>query len=163
AFARAPNGGLILTGTGSGARRELIITLAARHQLPAVYPFPFHVISGGLTSYGPDVTHNYRLAAGDVDRILRGEKPADLPVQAPTKYRLAINLKNAKARRLNRPPMLLARADGGRERRAVRQELARAATRARAPPGKNATPGGDPRIVPLRCSCTFARRPTGWQ
>jgi ABC transporter substrate binding protein len=68
AFARAPNGGLILTGTGSGARRELIITLAARHRLPAVYPFPFHVTSGGLTSYGPAVTDNYRLAAGYVDR-----------------------------------------------------------------------------------------------
>src|SRR5262245_21661819 len=90
AFARAPNGGLILTGAGSGARRELIIALAARHRLPAVYPFPFHVTSGGLTSYGPDVTDNYRLAAGYVDRILKGEKPADLPVQTPTKYRLAI-------------------------------------------------------------------------
>ena len=79
--------------------------------MPAVYPFPFHVISGGLTSYGPDDTHNYRLAAGYVDRILRGEKPADLPVQAPTKYRLAINLKTAKALGLDVPPMLLARAD----------------------------------------------------
>jgi putative tryptophan/tyrosine transport system substrate-binding protein len=111
AFARAQNGGLILTGTGSGARRELIITLAARHRLPAVYPFPFHVTSGGLTSYGPDVTDNYRLAAGYVDRILKGEKPADLPVQTPTKYRLAINLKTAKALGLDVPPTLLARAD----------------------------------------------------
>jgi len=110
-FARAPNGGLILTGTGSGARRELIITLAARHRLPAVYPFPFHVTSGGLTSYGPDVTDNYRLAAGYVDRILKGEKPADLPVQTPTKYRLAINLKTAKALGLNVPDRLLALAD----------------------------------------------------
>jgi putative ABC transport system substrate-binding protein len=111
AFARAPNGGLILTGTGSSARRELIIALAARHQLPAVYPFPFHVTSGGLTSYGPDITDNYRLAAGYVDRILRGEKPADLPVQAPTKYRLAINIKTAKALGLTVPPSLLAIAD----------------------------------------------------
>jgi len=111
AFARAPNGGLILTGTGSGARRELIITLAARHRLPAVYPFPFHVSSGGLTSYGPDITDNYRLAAGYVDRILKGEKPADLPVQTPTKYRLAINLKTAKALGLNVPDRLLALAD----------------------------------------------------
>jgi len=111
AFARAPNGGLILTGSGSGERRELIITLAARHRLPAVYPFPFHVISGGLTSYGPDITHQYRLAAGYVDRILKGEKPADLPVQTPTKYQLAINLKTAKALGLDVPPTLLARAD----------------------------------------------------
>jgi ABC-type uncharacterized transport system substrate-binding protein len=111
AFARAPNGGLILTGGGSGARRELIITLAARHRLPAVYPFPFHVSSGALTSYGPDVTDNYRRAAGYVDRILKGEKPADLPVQAPTKYRLAINLKTAKALGLTVPDSLLARAD----------------------------------------------------
>ena len=111
AFARAPNGGLILTGAGSGARRELIIALAARHRLPAVYPFPFHVISGGLASYGPDVTDQYRLAAGYVDRILKGEKPADLPVQAPTKYRLAINLKTAKALGLDVSPTLLARAD----------------------------------------------------
>jgi putative tryptophan/tyrosine transport system substrate-binding protein len=110
-FARAPNGGLILTGAGSGARRELIIALAARHRLPAVYPFPFHVTSGGLTSYGPDVTDNYRLAAGYVDRILKGEKPADLPVQAPTKYRLAINLKTANVLGLDVPPTLLARAD----------------------------------------------------
>jgi putative ABC transport system substrate-binding protein len=111
AFARAPNGGLILTATGSGARRELIITLAARHRLPAIYPFPFHVTGGGLTSYGPDITHHYRLAAGDVDRILKGEKPANLPVQAPTKYRLAINLNTAKALGLDVPDSLLARAD----------------------------------------------------
>jgi putative tryptophan/tyrosine transport system substrate-binding protein len=111
AFARAPNGGLILTGSGSGERRALIITLAARHRLPAVYPFPFHVTGGGLASYGPDVTHHYRLAAGYVDRILKGEKPADLPVQTPTKYRLAINLKTAKALGLEVPPTVLARAD----------------------------------------------------
>ncbi len=111
AFARAPNGGLILTGAGSGARRELIITLAARYRLPAVYPYPYHVTNGGLTSYGPDVVDQYRRAAGYVDRILRGETPADLPVQMPTKYRLAINLKTAKALGLTVPDTLLARAD----------------------------------------------------
>jgi putative tryptophan/tyrosine transport system substrate-binding protein len=110
-FARAPNGGLIVTGAGSGARRELIITLAARHRLPTIYPFPFHVVGGGLASYGPDVVDQYRRAAGYVDRILKGEKPGDLPVQAPTKYRLAINLKTAKALGLEVPPTLLARAD----------------------------------------------------
>jgi putative ABC transport system substrate-binding protein len=111
AFARAPNGGLIVTGGGSGARRELIITLAARHRLPAVYPFPYHVASGGLTSYGPDITDQYRLAASYVDRILKGERPADLPVQTATKYKLVINLKTAKALGLTVPQSLLARAD----------------------------------------------------
>jgi putative ABC transport system substrate-binding protein len=111
AFARASNGGLILTGGGSGVRRELIITLAARHRLPAVYPFPYHVTTGGLVSYGPDIVDQYRRAAGYVDRVLKGEKPADLPVQAPTKYRLAINLKTAKALGLEVPPTLLASAD----------------------------------------------------
>jgi putative tryptophan/tyrosine transport system substrate-binding protein len=111
ALAHAPNGGLILTGGGSGVRRELIIRLAAQHRLPAVYPFPFHVTNGGLTSYGPDIVDQYRRAAGYVDRILKGEKPADLPVQAPTKYRLAINLKTAKALGLDVPPTLLSRAD----------------------------------------------------
>jgi len=111
AFARASNGGLILTGGGSAVRRELIITLAAQHRLPAVYPFPFHVTTGGLASYGPDTVDQYRRAAGYVDRILKGEKPADLPVQAPTKYELVINLKTAKALGLEVPPTLLARAD----------------------------------------------------
>jgi putative ABC transport system substrate-binding protein len=110
-FARAPNGGLIVTGAGAGARRQVIITLAARHRLPAVYPYPYQVAGGGLTSYGPDVVDQYRRAAGYVDRILKGEKPADLPVQTPTRYRLAINLQTAKALGLEVPATLLARAD----------------------------------------------------
>jgi ABC-type uncharacterized transport system substrate-binding protein len=110
-FARTSNGSLILTSAGSGARRELVIALAARHRLPAVYPFPYQVASGGLASYGADIVDQYRRSAGYVDRILKGEKPADLPVQTPTKYRLAINLKTAKALDLSVPDSLLARAD----------------------------------------------------
>jgi putative tryptophan/tyrosine transport system substrate-binding protein len=111
-FAREPNGGLIVTASPLAAvHRNLIVTLAARHQLPAVYPFPYYGTSGGLISYGPNQTNQYRQAAGYVDRILKGEKPADLPVQAPTKYELVINLKTAKALGLEVPPTLLARAD----------------------------------------------------
>ena len=112
AFAQVPNGGLITAGAPSaGAHRNLIITLATRHQLPAVYPIPYFARSGGLIAYGPDIVSSYRRAAGYVDRILKGEKPADLPVQAPTKYELAINLKTAKALGLTVPDSLLARAD----------------------------------------------------
>jgi len=112
AFARSPNSGLIVTASPSAAvHRELIVTMAARHQLPAVYPYRYFVTGGGLISYGPDSIDPYRRAAGYVDRILKGEKPADLPVQAPTKYELVINLKTAKALGLEIPPTLLARAD----------------------------------------------------
>jgi putative ABC transport system substrate-binding protein len=112
AFARLPKGGLIVVGAPSVAvHRDLIVALAARHKLPAVYVGRFFVTAGGLISYGPDLIDQYRRAAGYVDRILKGEKPADLPVQAPTKYELAINLKTAKALGLDVPQSLLARAD----------------------------------------------------
>ena len=112
AFARASNGGLIVTASALAiVHRDLIITLAARHKLPAVYPYRYFVAGGGLISYGPDTIDQYRRAAGYVDRILKGEKPADLPVQAPTKYELVINLKTAKALGLDVPRSLLARAD----------------------------------------------------
>jgi putative ABC transport system substrate-binding protein len=112
AFARPANGGLIVTPSASvSAHHDLIISLAARQKLPAVYPFRSMVTSGGLISYGPDLVDQFRRAAGYVDRILKGEKPADLPVQAPTKYELAINLKTARALGLTVPPALLARAD----------------------------------------------------
>ena len=112
AFAGIENGGLVVTASPSSTvHRELIIALAARHKLPAVYWQRFYKASGGLMSYGPDLLDQYRRAAGYVDRILKGEKPADLPVQAPTKYELVINLKTAKALGLTVPPSLLARAD----------------------------------------------------
>jgi ABC-type uncharacterized transport system substrate-binding protein len=112
AFARAPNGGLIMTASAlSGLHRDLIISLAARYKLPATYHERSYAAAGGLVSYGPNFPDQYRLAAGYVDRILKGEKPADLPVQAPTKYDLIINLKTAKALGLTVPDALLARAD----------------------------------------------------
>ena len=111
-FARVPNGGLILTASGLAVvHRDLIITLAARHKLPTIYWDRFYVTAGGLISYGPDSIDTFRRAASYVDRILKGEKPADLPVQVPTKYETAVNLKTAKALGLTVPPMLLARAD----------------------------------------------------
>jgi putative tryptophan/tyrosine transport system substrate-binding protein len=101
----------VAAGAAAALHRDFIIMLAARHKLPAVYPYRYHVASGGLISYGPNVIDQYRQAAGYVDRILRGEKPADLPVQAPTKYETVINLKTAKALGLTVPPSLLAAAD----------------------------------------------------
>jgi putative ABC transport system substrate-binding protein len=112
AFARTSNGGLIVTSSAlAGVHRDLIITLAARHKLPAVYSNRASVTGGGLISYGADLVDQYRRAAGYVDRILKGEKPADLPVQAPTRYELIINLKTAKALGLDVPLSMLARAD----------------------------------------------------
>jgi putative ABC transport system substrate-binding protein len=111
-FARVGNGGLIATGSPlTQLHRDLIIMLTARHKLPAVYANRFFVADGGLMSYGPDLVGQHRPAARYVDRILKGEKPADLPVQAPTKYELVINLKTAKALGLDIPPAVLARAD----------------------------------------------------
>src|SRR6476660_3452749 len=112
AFARSPGGGLVVVASPAATRhRDLIIKLAARHKLPAIYYERFFVAGGGLISYGTDFVDQYRRAAGYVDRILKGEKPADLPVQAPTRLELAINLKTAKALGLEVPPTLLARAD----------------------------------------------------
>jgi putative ABC transport system substrate-binding protein len=112
AFAGEPNGGLIAaSGSGVLLHRELIVALAARYRLPAVYAYRSHVVSGGLASYGPDSIDQFRRAAQYVDRILKGERPADLPVQAPTKYELVINLKTAKVLGIEMPASVLARAD----------------------------------------------------
>jgi putative ABC transport system substrate-binding protein len=112
AFAHDPNGGLVvIVSSASLTHRDLIVGLAAKHRLPVIYPYRVFVASGGLISYGADINRQYRRAAGYVDRILKGEKPGDLPVQAPTKYELAINLKTAKALGLVVPPTLIARAD----------------------------------------------------
>ena len=111
AFARSGTGGVIVTTGGTAANRKLIISLVARHKLPAIYPYRYYALDGGLISYGPNTTDPVRRAAGYVDRILKGEKPADLPVQAPTKYELVINLKTAKVLGLTVPQSLLATAD----------------------------------------------------
>jgi putative tryptophan/tyrosine transport system substrate-binding protein len=110
-FAQAANGGLIVTGGSATVQRKLIVGLAAKHQLPAVYPDRAYVTDGGLLAYGPDRVDQFRRAAGYVDRILKGEKPADLPVQNPIKFALVINLRTAKALGIDVPPALLARAD----------------------------------------------------
>jgi len=111
-FASGLNGGLIVTASPlAGVHRNLIATLAARHKLPAIYPARFYATAGGLISYGPDYLDQFRRAAGYVDRILKGEKPAELPVQTPTKYELVINLKTAKTLGLAMPPAVLGRAD----------------------------------------------------
>jgi putative tryptophan/tyrosine transport system substrate-binding protein len=112
AFARSPNGGLIIMpGASASAHGALVVALAARYKLPAIYPFRFHATGGGLISYGPDFVEPFRPAAGYVDRILKGEKPADLPVQVATKYELVINLKTAKTLGLDVPNTLIGRAD----------------------------------------------------
>ena len=112
AFARGPNGGLILTGSALAVvHRDLTIALAARHRLSAVYYDRYFAVAGGLISYGPNIVGEYRRAADYVDRILKGEKPADLPVQVATKYELVVNLKTAKALGLDIPATVLARAD----------------------------------------------------
>jgi putative ABC transport system substrate-binding protein len=112
AFARLPNGGVIMLATSQViAHRKLVITLAARYRLPAVYPVPFIAREGGLLAYGPDTNDQYRRAADYVDRILKGQNPAELPVQAPTKYELVINRKTASALGIDVPPALLVRSD----------------------------------------------------
>jgi putative ABC transport system substrate-binding protein len=112
AFVRSGNDGLIVTGSPLATRyRDLIVMLAARHKLPAIYFERYFVTAGGLISYGPKFVDQYRVAAGYVDRLLKGEKPADLPVQAPVKYETVLNLKTAKALGLDLPPSVLVRAD----------------------------------------------------
>jgi putative ABC transport system substrate-binding protein len=111
AFAASANGGLIVTVGGSAVHRDVVIAAAAKNRLPAIYPYRYFAADGGLISYGPETIEQYRRAAGYVDRILKGEKPADLPVQAPTKYELVVNLKTARALGLDIPATVLARAD----------------------------------------------------
>jgi len=111
AFASTPNGGMIATVGGTAIRRDIIIAAAAKNRLPAIYPYRYYAADGGLISYGPDTIEMYRAAAGYIDRVLKGEKPADMPIQAPTRYQLIVNLKTAKALGLSVPPTILARAD----------------------------------------------------
>ena len=111
AFASSSNGGMIVTAGGTGVRRRLIISLASRYKLPSVYPYRYYAVDGGLVTYGPNTLDPVRRAAGYVDRIFKGERPADMPVQAPTKYDLVINLKTAKSLGLELPASLIARAD----------------------------------------------------
>src|SRR5215472_16748936 len=111
AFARSGNGGVIVTSAGTAVNRKLIISLVARYKLPAVYPYRYYAVDGGLISYGPDTNEPVKRAAEYIDRILKGEKPAEMPVQAPNKYQLVINLKTAKALGLTIPQSLLATAD----------------------------------------------------
>jgi putative ABC transport system substrate-binding protein len=111
AFARSNNGGMIVTSGGTGSRRKLLIGLASRHKLPSIYPYRYYAVDGGLMAYGSNTLDPVRRAAGYVDRILKGEKPADMPVQAPTKYELTINLKTAKTLGLTIPQSLLITAD----------------------------------------------------
>jgi putative ABC transport system substrate-binding protein len=110
-FARAANGGMIVTVGGTAYNRNLLLRLALSHNLPAIYPFRYYAVDGGLMSYGPDTLDPIRSAAAYIDRILKGEKPADMPVQAPTKYELVINLKTARSLGITMPPSLLARAN----------------------------------------------------
>jgi putative ABC transport system substrate-binding protein len=111
AFASSPNSGLIVAPGGTAVRRDVVITAVAKNRLPAIYPYRYFVVDGGLISYGSDTIEQFRRAASYVDRILKGEKPADLPVQAPTKYELVINLKTARALGIELSPKLLALAD----------------------------------------------------
>jgi putative tryptophan/tyrosine transport system substrate-binding protein len=111
AFARNPNAGLVVTVGGTAVRRDVIVAAAAKYGLPAIYPYRYFAVDGGLISYGPDTVEPYVRAASYVDRIFKGEKPANLPVQAPTKYQLVINVKTARTLGLIVPPSLLARAD----------------------------------------------------
>ena len=133
AFARSGNGGVIVPPGGTGARRKLIISLAARYKLPSVYPYRYYPVDGGLISYGPNTNDPQRRAAGYVDRILKGEKPADLPVQAPTKYELVINLKTAKALALPIPQSLIA--TGRKENHSRMGRLSRAVPAVPTPTG----------------------------
>ena len=161
AFARSPGGGLIVAaGPAATRHRDLIVKLAARHKLPAVYYERFFVAGGGLISYGPDFIDQYRRAAGYVDRILKGEKPADLPVQAPTKYELVINLKTAKALGLTVPP---SRARPRRRGDRVRHAMSAIGTKRTSPSALGTCPlsgqsGHGRASFPVRALCRYDAR-----